>query len=182
MDIILVKDFPISIRVKNALEKSGIKSSDDFRNKTLEDLKCIDGIGARSILELREYLYSKFNIVLKPKVKASKIKNANQCKSIILKFLGHSKNIEWGKEMKNASKLLEYYPFEVMMSITLYFKISSLAFFFTDQGKKTIKKFLPTISLTKQSVKQQEESFPLEEVELEINDRKPISIRDFMKL
>lgn len=51
----LISEFPISNRTKNVLIQNGFLSEKDLSDKFLEDLKSLEGMGAKGLVEIREY-------------------------------------------------------------------------------------------------------------------------------
>ena len=152
----LVEDFPLSNRTKNVLVSSGFSSESDFEGKFLEDIRSLKGLGEKGLLEIREYLYTKFRIVLKPKPKDKRVKDAKQAKSVINHLVGSYKKIIWAKEMLAANRLIDMYSYDVLMKVKPPKNVWSLTYYFTFEGKNLIRQFLPTISVEKVGVEEKE--------------------------
>lgn len=178
----LISDFPISTRTKNALISQGYFSEEDFKNIFIEDLKDIKGFGNKSIVEIREYLNSKFGIVLKHKPKPKRLTDHQDCVKIVKHFLSHRKFISWPKELVTANNLLAKYGLETLLSVKPNYRASTLSFFFVADGEQYIKRFLPSIE-EEEEVKVEAEEIPTQEVALNQNIfiKKPKSISDFLK-
>lgn len=59
----------------------------------------------------------------------------SRCKFLVSKFLIKDQ-LNWAREIKIAKKLLKSYPdFNIWSNMKLEFKLNSLAFFLTDEGK-----------------------------------------------
>lgn len=178
----LIDSLPISKRIKTALGNAGFKFIDDFKGKTLDDIKKIKGIGGNSQVELREYLHIKYGITFKPAPKQKTTKNFKHSQQLVSYFLKDCKKILWGKEIKTADQLISIYGLELLMTVRLPKKIFSLSFFFTDEGKKCIKESRPALAI--QSSINYQPTLPEDTIELEmpVNIQKaPKSIRDFLK-
>lgn len=67
----------------------------------------------------------------------SDIKTDHQkCKFLVSKFV-EKDNANWPREIKIAKKLIKIYPdIQLWFDLKLEFKLNSLAFFLTDDGKK----------------------------------------------
>lgn len=183
----LISDFPISTKTKNAFISAGYYSEEDFRDVYIEDLKDLKGVGSKSLIEIRDYLYSKFGITLKHKPKPKKIQNSKECAVLVKHLLGHKKFIQWANEMLIANRLIERYGIEFLLSIKPNLRTSTLKFYLCEDGEKYIKQFLPTlsVSLEKPSVQDDTNSEKeINEVKLDpsIFVNKPKSIRDFLKV
>lgn len=179
----LVQDFPISNRTKNACIAAGFLSEIDFEGKTVEQLKEIDGLGTKGVVELRDYLKCKFNIVFKHAEKPKKIKDAKGCRDLVNHFLGHKKFIKWGNELLMAQRLLNQFGLKTLLNVKPNYKVSSLSFYFVEDGQKYIKQFLPSISIEEPKVSVSQEDVPQEEVKLDLDllkYKKPKSIQDFI--
>lgn len=62
----------------------------------------------------------------------------NRCKFLVTKFV-NKEGLNWAREIKIAKKLLKIYPsIEDWTALKLDFKLNSLAFFLTEEGKKHI--------------------------------------------
>lgn len=180
----LVSEFPVSNRTKNAFIAAGFVSEEDFKNKSLDEIKDVEGVGAKAVVEIREYLHDKFGIVLKRKEKPKKVTNYKESRSIVDHFLKHRKFINWASEIIMAQRLINEYTFDKLINTTPNYKASSLSFYLCADGKKYIQQYLPAISveLKKDSVETSEEE--IEEVKLDpdlLKYRAPKSIRDFLK-
>lgn len=182
----LVSDFPISNRTKNAFIAEGYYSEEDFRDKFVEDLKEVDGVGAKGIIEIRDYLKDKFNITFKHKPKPKKINNPKECGSIVKHLLGHKSFIAWPKEMLTAKALLTKYGYDILLKVAPNYKASSLSFYLCEDGQKYIRHYLPSIEQNPpiSSVQTIEEVAleQIEEVKLDpsIFVSAPKSIKDFL--
>jgi hypothetical protein len=184
----LISEFPISNRTKNVLIQNGFISEEDLSSKFLEDLKSIEGMGDKGVMEIREYLYGKFGIVLKHKPKDKKISNPKEARSVILHFLSHSKNIFWPKEMAAANKLLSFFDLKTLRSVVPNEKAYSLSYYLCQDGRKYIRTYLPSIKIVEQNLEENtEESIeqPLEVLEevqlnLDLSVKKPKSLKNFL--
>lgn len=184
----LVSDFPISNRTKNSFIGAGYYSEEDFKDKFVEDLKSIDGIGAKGITEIRDYLKDKFNITFKHKPKPKKIENPKECGSLVKHLLGHKTYIAWPKEMLTAKALIAKYGYDVLSKVTPNYKASSLSFYLCEDGQKYIRKYLPTVvenvndSSVQLVAEVGKEPEQIEEIELDpsIFAARPKSIKDFL--
>lgn len=178
----LIASLPISKRIKTALENAGFKFIDDFKGKTLDDIKKVKGIGSTGQVELREYLHTKYGITFKPAPKQKTTKNFKNSQQLVSYFLKDCKKILWGKEIKTADQLISIYGFELLMSIKLSKKIFSLSFFFTEEGKKCVKQFRPALAIESSINNRASISEDIVELEMPANIQKaPKSIRDFLK-
>lgn len=177
-----ISSLPISKRIKTALENAGFKFIDDFKGKSLDDIKKIKGIGSNGQVELREYLHVKYGIIFKPASKQKVTKNFKHSQQIVSYFLKDCKKILWGKEIKTADQLISIYGFDLLMSVKLSKRIFSLSFFFTDEGKKCIKQSRPALAIESSINYKHLESEDTVELAMVANTHKaPKSIRDFLK-
>jgi hypothetical protein len=179
-----IEDFPISNRTKNTLKKAGYSTELDFKEIFLEDLESIDGFGNKGIVEIRDYLYSKFGIVVKHKPKEKKINNFKETQCIVNKFLNHCDNIFWPREIKMAKTLIDLHGYQTLLRVKPLTKVNTLSFYLTANGKKYITQFLPAIQIQEGGVSRNK---PIEEEKEEVviinsPEHKPKSIRDFFKI
>lgn len=171
-----IEELLISTRTKNALIDSGIELLAQLTEKTSEDLKLIDGLGTKGQAEIKLVLQSK-GLKLKPKPKAKK-EDFEFKKMIISKFLKNIETLDWGKEMRVASTILKKYPDkEFWRYFTLSYKLNSLFYFFSENGKKVLlenygKKFLKT--------EKRDFNISSEKIGEDRILEKPKSIRDFL--
>lgn len=177
-----IKDFPISNGTKSRFISAGFLTEDDFRDKFLEDLLDLDGVGKGSLLEMREYLHSKFGIVLKRKPKAKKVKNFKQAQLVVNHLLSHVKKPYWARELPLADKLLTIKDLQFWLGVKPFQYTQSLNYYLSDNGRNYIKQFLPLISFETPEDRKEEEQ-QVEEVELkELSYLVPKNIRDFLNL
>jgi hypothetical protein len=179
-----ISEFPISNRTKNVLIQNGFISEEDLSSKFLEDLKSLEGMGDKGLIEIREYLHGKFGIVLKHKPKGKKISNPKEARSVILHFLSHSKNIFWPKEMAAANKLLSFFDLKTLRSVVPNEKAYSISYYLCQDGRKYIRTYLPSIKIVEQNLEENiEESLEvLEEVQLDLDlsVKKPKSLKSLL--
>lgn len=173
-----VKIWPISNRAKNALIKAGIENVSGFDNFFLDDLKNIDGLGATGIREVREWLSSKYGIVLKlkPKEKKKVLKNYKSSQEVVTHLLG--KTSDWPRQLKIADSLIEKYGSELLLSVQPQAKVYSLLWYKSDYGDKYIRKFM----LSKVVVETPEEKEEEAPCSLEIVEVKKPNLKSFLKL
>lgn len=113
------------------------------------------------------------------------LKPNNKYTEIIGKFIKKerldSKQVNWGAEIKMLKKLLKEYPDEQFWGqLDLGFKLNSLAFFLTANGKKELKLRFKKFSFD--LANSQEIEYDLAEENLvEVKSNKPKSLMDFMK-
>lgn len=180
----LISQFPISNRTKNVLIQNGFLSEEDFSESFLEDLKSLEGMGEKSLMEIREYLYGKFGIVLKHKPKDKKISNPKESKSVVLHFLSHSKNIFWPKEMAAANKLLSFYDLKTLRNVVPNEKAYTISYYLCQDGRRYIRKYLPSIKSVEQNVEESvnkpAEVFEEVQLDLDLSVKKPKSLKDFL--
>lgn len=178
---ISVESLPIPTLTKNRLIESGFLFVDDFKEKFAEDIKEINGIGDKGFLELKEALF-KYKIKLKRRPKEKILKDQEQSKKIVSKFLEHNKFIRWGAELKMAQKLLDLYGKDIFLVEPFKFT-KSLNYYLSKNGEEYIVKFLPkTISKTvdKKEYEKEEDSFD-QDVELVDFGNKPRTLGSFFK-
>jgi hypothetical protein len=176
----LISAFPISNRTKNILLNNGFLTEKDLEGKFLEDIKSLEGMGAKGLVEIRDYLYGKFGILLKNKPKPKKISNPKEARSVILHFIGNQNNIYWPKEMMNANKLLALFDYKILLTVVPNDKVRTLAYYLCEDGRKYIRMYLPSIKI--ESKKEEESPEITEDVQLNLDfsSKKPKSIKDFL--
>lgn len=188
-----VEDFTISTKAKNLLLKNRFKTLDDFKNITLEDLSKIDGLGQKSIYEITSYLLYTHKIKVtkkaKPKDPLFKLKQSIVEKLIKPELLNNYdpaiKKEVWRKNIPLAAKLLAVYPEEEFWNnFDLGFKLNSLFFLLSENGKPKISekysvwKMKDNFQETKAETYELSESKTGEDV---IVERVP-SLKDFLNL
>lgn len=176
----LISEFPISNRTKNVLIQNGFISEEDLSSKFLEDLKSLEGMGNKGLIEIREYLHGKFGIVLKHKPKDKKISNPKEARSVILHFLSHSKNIFWPKEMAAANKLLSFFDLKTLRSVVPNEKAYSLSYYLCQDGRKYIRTYLPSIKNVEENIEKPVEVLEEVQLDLDLSVKKPKSLKDFL--
>lgn len=108
----------------------------------------------------------------------------SRCKLLVSKFVLKDQ-LNWPKEIRIAKKLLKEYPdFNTWTQLKLDFKLNSLAFFLTDEGKVhlTILKFNKSKENVLDLFSKQSESIGEEKLGQDVKtDSKPLSLKDFLK-
>lgn len=108
----------------------------------------------------------------------------NRCKFLVSKFVNKD-GLNWAREIKIAKKLLKIYPsFDDWTALKLEFKLNSLAFFLTEEGKKEISvlKFNKSKENVLNLFSKQKEIIEKEKLGLDIEpNKKPLSLEDFLK-
>lgn len=175
-ECIRIADFQISNRTKNTLINSGLETLAAIEDLYEEELKGL-GIGDKGIFELKQYLKFTYKVSIQKKPKP-KLPNFKEARETVNHFLSHSKKINWPKELKTASNLIEKYGFQKLLEIPPSKNIWSLSFFFLPDGKKYIEN---NSKITKVIVEEKVE-IPVEETErIEYKKvEKPKSIKDFL--
>ena len=178
----LVSEFPISNRTKNILLKNGFTSEIDFSGKFIEDIKSLEGMGSKGVMEIREYLHGKFGLILKLKPKEKKISNPKEARILIFHFLGKRENIFWPKEMMAANKLLALFDLKTLLSVVPNKKVSTLLFYLCEEGRKYIRAYLPSVEIKQEQKQEKSEDIFVQDVQLdlELSVKKPKSIKDFL--
>lgn len=107
-----------------------------------------------------------------------------RCKFLVSKFVS-KEGMNWPREIRIAKKLLKEYPdFETWTQLKFDFKLNSLAFFLTEEGKEKIQ-----ILKFNKSKKNLLDLFPKQEEvvfgeklgqDAEVQ-KKPLTLKDFLK-
>lgn len=176
----LISEFPISNRTKNVLIQNGFLSEKDLSDKFLEDLKSLEGMGAKGLVEIREYLHGKFGIVLKHKPKPKKVSNPKDARAVVLHFLGHRPNIFWPKEMLTANKLLAIFDLKTLQNVVPSEKAYSLLYYLCEDGRKYIRTYLPSIKNSEENIEKPVEVLEEVQLDLDLSVKKPKSLKDFL--
>jgi hypothetical protein len=177
----LVSDFPLSKRIKNALYENNIFTIDDLKSLSLDKLKSLEGLGDKSLLELREYLYLSHKIVFKKeKVEKKKvIKDYPSSKLIVEHFLRNTPNINWSAQLKIADRLIAQFPLDFLLSVSPPPNIYSLGYFISDFGHKYLTDRMPARLIVEKEEKK--ESIIEEGEDYTPKDHsKPKHLRDFL--
>jgi hypothetical protein len=126
----------------------------------------------------------KFLKFLKTFVKIVKYTNLNK-KNFVKKFLKNESNIVWPKEMKMVNSLFKIFPNEDFWdSLSLNFKLNSLCWFFSDDGRKFLNKEYKKFKLELPAIK----SFEIENNNIALEDNKAydldkvLNLREFLNL
>jgi hypothetical protein len=114
------------------------------------------------------------------------VKNINlNKKEFIKKFIKDPSNIIWPKEMKMVKSLFKIFPNESFwQSLDLNFKLNSLCWFLSDDGRKFLNKEYKKFNLELPEVK----SFEIENNSLAFEDKKSydldkvLNLREFLNL
>jgi hypothetical protein len=178
----LISEFPISNRTKNVLLQNGFLSEVDFNGKFLEDIKSLEGMGSKGVMEIREYLHGKFGLILKLKPKPKKISNPKEARILILHFIGKRDKIFWPKEMLAANKLLALFDLNTLLSVVPNEKASTLLFYLCEEGRKYIRTYLPSVEIKQEQKQEKSEDIFVQDVQLdlELSVKKPKSLKDFL--
>jgi hypothetical protein len=106
-------------------------------------------------------------------------------KEFIKKFLKDSSNIVWPKEMKMVKTLFKIFPNEDFWNnLELSFKLNSLCWFLSDDGRKCLNKEYKKFSLELPEVKK----FQIENNNIAFEDKKTydldksLNLREFLNL
>ncbi len=188
------ESFLLPARTKNLLIKHGYLTAADFQGKTKEDIQEIKGISKAGALEVFEYLNLKFGIKIKkrpPDPKTQQEKELyNQARQVVDHFLKHNKFIKWANEIATAKNLLKIYPFETLMKAETFPWLKTLIFFFTENGKKHLSKYLATVRLIEEKPKTPAEPDIFsedfycdyfQEPRPAESDKKPKTLKDWLK-
>lgn len=177
-----ISDWPISNRSKKALISNGYLSIDDLKNLLLDDLKDLQGLGAKGVMEIREWCSNKYGVVFKarPKEKRKYLKNAKAAKQVVEHLVPETK--DWGGQLRIADRLLEKYPLELLLKVPRNSKIYSLAWYNSDYGDKEIRKYMEKVVVEKGIDGNKEPLIFEEESVFDIEITKPKTLRDFMNL
>ncbi len=181
---VFVKDFPLPHRIKSCLIDNGFIELDDIKTLSLDQLKDIDGLGQKGISELRDYLYSKYKIVIKrtAKEKKKRLDNSNDAKAVVIHLLGDNVN-DWGRQLIAANQLIKLFGVNLLKLVKPNPSVYSLIWYLQPYGQDYIKKFIPVTIV-------EEKSESKESVEISTNDsifvpvvsNKPKNIRDFLNV
>lgn len=174
-----IDTWPLSSRLKNSLKDAGYMTLDSLKEISLDDLKNIDGLGSKSISELRDYVYNKYKVVFKKKPKPKKLDNSMLCQQLVKHFLG-GKPIKWPLEMLKANQLLKERSLEEWLKIPPFEKLYSLGFFFHHLGKKYVSDHTPKKLVVEE--RKVEEVSNVTSEEYEKKSSAPITLKDFMKI
>lgn len=108
----------------------------------------------------------------------------SRCKFLVSKFLIKDQ-LNWAREIKIAKKLLKLYPdFKIWSDLKLKFKLNSLAFFLTEEGKGEMSVF--EFNKSKENVldllPQNSEVIGNEKIGKDVikDSPKPLSFKDFL--
>ena len=137
-------------------------------------------MGAKGLVEIREYLHGKFGIVLKHKPKPKKVSNPKDARSVVLHFLGHRPNIFWPKEMLTANKLLAIFDLKTLQNVVPSEKAYSLLYYLCEDGRKYIRTYLPSIKNVEESIEKPVEVLEEVQLDLDLSVKKPKSLKDFL--
>lgn len=177
-----VRDLPLSVRTKNSLIDNGIVTVNELKNIYLEDLKDIDGLGQKGLLEIREFLYLKYKFCFKRRPKERKIDNISDCKEVVTHLLGLNVK-DWPRQIKCANQLLQLYSKEILLRVKSPPHIYSLVWFLNkDYGASYIKKFIPVTLIPETPDKQE---VPKEQESIDFIPRfnsKPRNLKDFLNV
>jgi hypothetical protein len=121
-----------------------------------------------------------------PKIYAHNVKSMNlNKKEFIKKFLKDSSNIVWPKEMKMVKSLFKIFPDENFWNnLKLNFKLNSLCWFLSDDGRKFLNKEYKKFNLNLPEVKK----FEIENNNIAFDTKKPyyldkaLNLREFLNL
>lgn len=174
-----VEDFQIHSRTKKSLISHGITCVKDFEGKNEDSIKKC-GIGEKGLYELKQYLKFTHKVkIAKPEKK--KIENYEDCVQVVEHFLGKGPGVQWAREIKTASQLLQRHSAEVLLKVTPPPKIYSLGYFMQDFGEAYLIKNSPVIKGTAvSSIKKEEEIIPDEELLEYTKVEKPKSLKSFL--
>lgn len=172
-----VKDWPLSNRTINALIKNNITNIQDLEGKSLDEVTKINGLGAKGLVELREWCKSKFGISFKREKKEKKkvIKNYKEARAVVEHLVPNTK--DWARQLKVADQLIEKYGLDVLLKVVPDPAIYSLVWYNSSYGDAKIRTFMSKKVVEeekKEEVKFEETSF------FDIQVEKPKSIRDFL--
>lgn len=117
-------------------------------------------------------------------VKIAQSTNLNK-KEFIKRFIKDSSNILWPREMKMVKSLLKIFPNEDFWnSLELNFKLNSLCWFLSDDGRKFLNKEYKKFNLNLPETKK----FEIEnnnvafEAKTSYDINKPLNLREFLNL
>jgi len=117
-------------------------------------------------------------------VKTVNFSNLNK-KEFIKKFLKDNNNILWAKEMKMVKNLFKIFPNEEFWkSLKLNFKLNSLCWFFSDEGRKFLNKEYKKFNLDLPEIKK----FEIEnnniafDIKKDYDLDKALNLREFLNL
>lgn len=181
MAIYSVSDFPLSKRIKTVLHDNNIFTIEDLKKLSLDQLKSLEGLGDKSLIELREYLYLSHKIVFKKEKKEKKkiLKDFNGSKIVVEYFLKNTPNINWGTQLRFAEKLLAKYSLDFLISVPPPPNLYSLGYFMSDYGNKYLTDRMPARLIVEKE--EPKESIIEEGEEYIPNDHsKPKHLRDFL--
>jgi hypothetical protein len=175
-----VARWPISKKSKNCLVGAGYLDLDSIKPLTLDDLKEIKGLGAKSLAEIREWCSSKFGLVFKsrPKVKKKVIKNYKDSKKVVEHLVPETK--DWGNQLRIADILIEKYGVELLLKVPRDAKIYSLAWYATDYGDKRIRQYMEKEIIEDVSVEKAKDLVFEEKSVFDIEVQKPKTLKDFL--
>lgn len=168
----------LGTRGKNALLNAGLISIEDVLSKTREELLTIDGFGKSALSELLLFLLA-HKLKLKPKEKKKDLQLKLK-QELIEKFLKSDRPINWPQEMRLMKDLLKKYPDEAFWRrYNLGFKLNSLFYFYTEDGKK---KLANSYNAKLNAIKTEENPVELskEKIGEDIVVKKPLSIKHFL--
>jgi hypothetical protein len=106
-------------------------------------------------------------------------------KDFIKKFLKEDAKIVWPKEMKMVKMLLDIFPDEIFWnSLDLKFKLNSLCWLLSDDGRSFLKKEYQKYKLELPDTKKYEleKNDIAFETKLSYTSNNPLSLRDFLNL
>lgn len=175
-----VKNWPISNKSKNCLIIAGFCNLESLKSLTLDDLKEVKGLGAKSLSEIREWCSGKFGLMFKsrPKVKKKIIKNYKESKKVVEHLVPETK--DWGNQLRIADRLVEKYGVELLLKVPRDAKIYSLAWYATDYGDRKIRQYMDKVIVENADVEKAQE-LVFEEVSVfEIEVQKSKTLRDFL--
>jgi len=184
----LVSDFPINNRTKNALQKAGIETVEDLKEKTFKELKAVKGIGKDAALDLRQFL-SEAKISLKRAVAAPKEKVdpalRGQAWNVVAKLLDGKELINKSLEYRVSLELIERYGYEEMMRVKLPPHVTSLIYLRRGEWiSDFVAKFQP-MRLAEVQLPQKEEKVveKIEKIEYRpLTKQKPKNLTEFLGL
>lgn len=179
-----ILDLPISNRVKNALIDSGIFDVETLKEKTLQEIKQTPRLGSSGLIELREFLYTKYKFVFKVEKKEKKkvLKDFSSSKKVVEHFISGTE-IDWPRQLRIADALLKKYSLEFLLSIKPKEGIYSLFWYNSEYGDKYIGQNSPLFLVEEakeKPVKQNTETIDSEFVSRKID--KPKTLSDFLKI
>jgi hypothetical protein len=115
-------------------------------------------------------------------VKKDKIRKKLGPKFLVVKFVSTEKlsRADWAREMKIAKNLLEKRGEDLFIQIVLGFKLNSLAWFLTNDGKIFVEKYKSELKLNLQH-SPSVQLLPTSVGESLAINKKPLTIKDFLK-